>query len=103
MVGPAVRHRGLDRGAQSAEVVGQFGRRDIRRDGGHATADVHADRSGDYGTHSRNEAADRRPHSPMHVRHDRDVLMNKRQARDVLDLLPCRVLDRHTARPSLDC
>jgi len=73
MVGPAVRHRGLDRGAQSAEVVGQFGRRDIRPDGGHATADVHADRSGDYGTHSRNAAADRRPHSPMHVRHDRDV------------------------------
>ena len=102
MVGAAVRYCGFDRGAQRAEAIGQFRCPDIGPDRRHAAADVDADRGGDDRTHGRNDAADRRPHSPMHVRHDRDMLMDKRQARDILDLLARGVLDRHAARPRLD-
>jgi hypothetical protein len=100
--GAPVRHRRLDRRAQTGEAVRQLLRRQRRRDRHHAATDVDADRRRHDRPLARNDAADGRTQAPVHVRHDGDVMMHERQARDVLQL-PARLrLDRHPRRPRLD-
>ena len=101
--GPAVRHRRLDRGAQRRQrLSGSWSRGQRRPHRHHAAADVDADRGRHDRPLTRNDAADGGAQAPVHVRHDGDVMMHERQARDVLQLAARLRLDRHARRPRLD-
>ncbi len=102
VVGPAMRHGGLDVRADAEQVVGQVLGADRGAHRHHAAADVDAHGGRDDRPQGGNDRTDRRAHPPVHVGHDRHVLVDEGQGGHVAQLLEGRVLDGHASRPRLD-
>ncbi len=91
----AVRHGGLDRGTQRAQVVRQVLGAQRGLAGHHPAADVDADRGRDDRLQRRDHRAHRRADAQVHVGHRRDVLEHDRQLRRIHQLLAGFVLHGH--------
>ncbi len=101
VVGPAVRHGALDRGAHGVEVVREVARRKVGLQRHHPAADVDADRGRDDRAERRDDAPDRRPDPEVDVGHRRHPLVDEREAGDVRELLLRLGLERDAPRPAL--
>ena len=97
-----VRHSLLNRRADTLQIVRKIARVQVRLHGHHAAADVHAHCRRNDRALRRDHAAYRRANAPVHVRHGRNPLENKRKLRHVQKLLPRLLFDRYAARPALD-
>ena len=102
IVGAPVRDGCFDCRTKSRKVIRQIARGEACLDRHHAAADVHADRCRDDRALGRNHRADRRSHPPMAVGHDREVLVDEGQQRDIVKLLTGFVLYLDALRPCLD-
>lgn len=52
---------------------------DVRLDSAHAASDVHSDGVGDDHLLGGEDASDRHPHTAMHIRHERQMMIHERQ------------------------
>src|SRR6266851_1071427 len=98
----AMRHRGLDRGADAGEAVRQIAGAELGPRRHHPAANIDADRRRHDGAKRRNDAAHRRAHAPMYVRHRRNMVIDERERGDIAQLLHCLVFDGHVTRPHLE-
>ena len=96
----ADRDSALDRGAQPPELSLERRGRQGRLHGGHAAADVHADRRGADRPLRRDDASDGRAHAPVRVGHRRDVLEDEGERPGADQLRGGRSLD--VVRPDFD-
>ena len=99
---PAMRHRRLDRGANTGKVVRQVACDERSTRGHHAAANVDADRSRDHRAFSRDHRSDGRADPHMHVGHGRNMLEDERHLRRLGQLLTRLVVNGDTAGPHLD-
>ena len=97
------RNRRLDVHTDLAQALGQVAGVDaIEPRGHHPAADVDSNRGGNDDLPSRDDAAHRRAQPPVHIGHDRDMMVDEWHLRDVDQLLPRPVLQRHPVNPGVD-
>lgn len=92
----------LYRRAYPVQVIRQILTIQVRTNCHHSAAYVNADCSGYYRALGRNDAPHRRAHTPVAIRHNRDVFVEEWQARHVVELGEGLGLKLHAASPRLD-
>src|SRR5665213_80671 len=92
----------LDRGAYAAQIAREIFGTEGELRGDHAATDVDADRSRNDRTDRRDHAADRRALADVYIRHHRDVAVDEREQRHVLDLTARAGVELDAANPGLD-
>ena len=102
VVGPAVRHGAFDRGSKPREVVGKLIGAQRRLDRHHPASEIDPDACRDDRAFGHDDASDRRSDARVHVRHDRQVLVDERHPSRVPDLIERGVLERYPLRPGVN-
>jgi hypothetical protein len=102
VVRPPVRHRGLDRAPHAGQVVRQVRGDQVRPHRHHSTPNIDPNTCGNNSALGCDHAADGGADAVVHVRHDRDVLMDERHLRNVEQLIQGCCLELHALDPRLD-
>ena len=97
-------HAATYRGKKSADmqVVRELRRAERSLDSHHPAADVDSHRGRNDRATRRNYAANRRPNPPVNIGHCRHPFVDKRQLRNIQQLVACRIFERHTTSPGFD-
>ena len=99
VIRPAVRHRSLNRSANSLQVIRKIAGIQTGLDRHHAAADVHANGGRNDRAFGRDHTANGCADSPMNVRHRSDPFEDERKLRGIQELLARCVFQRNALRP----
>ncbi len=102
MIRAAMWDRLFDGAANAFEIVRKVACVEVRLNGHHSTADVHAHRGRDDRALGGDHAAHRRSNAPVHVRHGGNPFEDERELSDVQELFQRLIFELDALGPRFD-